>query len=761
GIEIYSIEYSLKITELVDVIDVGYKDANIFSSLENSVKLENPGFIIELPLKSFEMSNSFMVVDKDDQLVIYDDLIIDKYLNHLKKKNDEQDWKQLSSEYFLRDDLNNKIRDLHGNESELDEYFRILDPWIFGSPDSGNSRYSFYLDEKKEILLLIGEETIQVWYNQGPEKRSLEFIIFLNFFCALHKYKIFKDEAKEWNVNKAKVTDIKYSKYSCFTLEVLSYGKKVEQFLDKDRKLKFNDIFEQTRKIILRFIKLHPSAWRLLDIRFDLMGSLIRAREYELVNDILSFGESVHVPQYSYWSGEKNTIHTALLDIIPELCESNEKGEKEKESSDLLKVLIPITQLIPQNSKLDLQEIDYDKIVDIRMVHLPDFTTNKRILSDVRDIRKRKLKNFLKFLIFPSQYSSLKKEDYSPFIKFIDNGKNNVREILYENPSIGAVMNWMWYSSKFYWPRTQFILLGYSSYMELNQSSTMTGEESDNPFSSIIAAILAVYDWSSISFDTWNFWPPTIISVIGSFFFIIIIQNVIISFMGDAFSDAVKDSKRGVYPKYICFYDDPSITSSWKEKSEKIKSKPYPKLPTLRKSGFEYWSVESCEFIWEKSAEEDWIYDNPPSSVAVGTIGEDPFHWQATIMGPPETPYAGGVYFLAIAFPKDYPFKPPKDYFTTRVYHPNIGINGTISIDILMDNLNPCLTISKVLISIQSLLPSPNPDDLLVSEIAHVYKTDRARYVATAREWTRKYAICFLQIEFHLNQISVIRYKGQ
>jgi ubiquitin-conjugating enzyme E2 D/E len=39
------------------------------------------------------------------------------------------------------------------------------------------------------------------------------------------------------------------------------------------------------------------------------------------------------------------------------------------------------------------------------------------------------------------------------------------------------------------------------------------------------------------------------------------------------------------------------------------------------------------------------------------------------------------------------------------------------------------------------MLTDPNPDDPLVPEIAHVYKTDRARYEATAREWTRKFGI--------------------
>ena len=49
--------------------------------------------------------------------------------------------------------------------------------------------------------------------------------------------------------------------------------------------------------------------------------------------------------------------------------------------------------------------------------------------------------------------------------------------------------------------------------------------------------------------------------------------------------------------------------------------------------------------------------------------------------------------------------------------------------------------VCTVLLSICSMLTDPNPDDPLVPEIAHVYKTDRPRYEATAREWTRKYAI--------------------
>ena len=131
---------------------------------------------------------------------------------------------------------------------------------------------------------------------------------------------------------------------------------------------------------------------------------------------------------------------------------------------------------------------------------------------------------------------------------------------------------------------------------------------------------------------------------------------------------------------------------------------------------------------------------DPPMNCSAGPIGDDIFKWEATIIGPTETVYEGGVFKLLIHFSDRYPFKPPKIRFLTRIYHPNINSSGGICLDILKDQWSPALTISKVLLSICSLLSDPNPDDPLVPDIADEYMNDRETYNNTAKTWTQIYA---------------------
>jgi ubiquitin-conjugating enzyme E2 D len=133
--------------------------------------------------------------------------------------------------------------------------------------------------------------------------------------------------------------------------------------------------------------------------------------------------------------------------------------------------------------------------------------------------------------------------------------------------------------------------------------------------------------------------------------------------------------------------------------------------------------------------------EDPPANCSAGIINDnDIYEWDATIIGPVDGPYEGGIFNLKISFPSDYPFKPPICIFTTKIYHPNINTSGGICLDILKESWSPALTISKILLSICSLLDDPNPDDPLMPEIADLYKNNKEKYIEEARHWTAVYA---------------------
>eukprot|EP01053_Blabericola_migrator_P010376 Blabericola_migrator_1__10375@NODE_5857_length_654_cov_154_833049_g3865_i0_p1_GENE_NODE_5857_length_654_cov_154_833049_g3865_i0NODE_5857_length_654_cov_154_833049_g3865_i0_p1_ORF_typecomplete_len150_score21_17UQ_con/PF00179_26/2_8e47ProkE2_B/PF14461_6/1_4e09RWD/PF05773_22/0_0054_NODE_5857_length_654_cov_154_833049_g3865_i048497 len=104
-------------------------------------------------------------------------------------------------------------------------------------------------------------------------------------------------------------------------------------------------------------------------------------------------------------------------------------------------------------------------------------------------------------------------------------------------------------------------------------------------------------------------------------------------------------------------------------------------------------------------------------------------HWLGKIRGPSGTPYEGGTFYLDVEIPEDYPFCAPKIRFHTRVWHPNISSQtGAICLDILKTEWSPALTVRTALLSVESLLSDPYPDDPQDAKVAEMYKRDIAQF---------------------------------
>lgn len=116
----------------------------------------------------------------------------------------------------------------------------------------------------------------------------------------------------------------------------------------------------------------------------------------------------------------------------------------------------------------------------------------------------------------------------------------------------------------------------------------------------------------------------------------------------------------------------------------------------------------------------------------------------AEIRGAEDTPYAGGVFRLEVNIPNEYPLKPPRVRFLTRIYHPNIDSQGRICLDSLnmppKGAWKPSLNVATVLTSIQALMSTPNGDDGLMVDITEEFHNNPALFKQKAMGWTKKYA---------------------
>ena len=142
------------------------------------------------------------------------------------------------------------------------------------------------------------------------------------------------------------------------------------------------------------------------------------------------------------------------------------------------------------------------------------------------------------------------------------------------------------------------------------------------------------------------------------------------------------------------------------------------------------------------------LNEEEPEGITAGPIDDsDFFKWEASVLGPENSPYEGGTFNLNIEFHRDHPFRPPRMFITTKIFHPNLNYgSGQIcccALDFLQNSWSPDFSISRILKAFQQLLQCPNIDKIcgLGNEYAgKLYKEDKDKYEIIAKEWTEKYA---------------------
>ncbi|KAF3422775.1 hypothetical protein E2986_02376 [Frieseomelitta varia] len=132
---------------------------------------------------------------------------------------------------------------------------------------------------------------------------------------------------------------------------------------------------------------------------------------------------------------------------------------------------------------------------------------------------------------------------------------------------------------------------------------------------------------------------------------------------------------------------------------------------------------------------------DPPEGIEATPLDQMCCHWQATITGPVGSPYEGGLFYLYLQVPCSYPLYPPVVRFLTKILHPNVSRHGDVGIDSIHHNWSLALTISKVLISVQSLLTDPYCQVCMEPELGEMYMNDREKFDEIARAWTWRYAM--------------------
>jgi ubiquitin-protein ligase len=123
--------------------------------------------------------------------------------------------------------------------------------------------------------------------------------------------------------------------------------------------------------------------------------------------------------------------------------------------------------------------------------------------------------------------------------------------------------------------------------------------------------------------------------------------------------------------------------------------------------------------------------------ISIRNIDNDIMKIEVCFLGPKESSYEEGINLISINLSDKYPLKAPHMKFVNKIYHPNIGSDGSICLDILKDKWAPVYSLRTILMSIISLLSDPNPDSPLNGEAARLY-TDSLKSTQGRRIYLKK-----------------------
>jgi len=113
---------------------------------------------------------------------------------------------------------------------------------------------------------------------------------------------------------------------------------------------------------------------------------------------------------------------------------------------------------------------------------------------------------------------------------------------------------------------------------------------------------------------------------------------------------------------------------------------------------------------------------------------------QANIEGPAGTPYEGGSFKIKIVLGKDYPKSPPRGFFLTKIFHPNVSKSGEICVNTLKKDWKADLGLKHIFITVKCLLIYPNPESALNEEAGKLLLEQYGEYSKQAKMMTEIYA---------------------